>query len=83
MGYEEVAFIPDSEDDLKEGEEPPPLGTLEEEDPEVLNYRPWPETDIQISPATQDAIAASRNPFFISWLRGGDATGCMHRDARA
>ncbi|OJD10336.1 hypothetical protein ACJ73_09838, partial [Blastomyces percursus] len=72
MGYEEVAFVPDPEAGLKEGEEPPRLWTVEEEDPDVLNYGPWPETAIQIDLATRDATAASRNPFFISWLRGWD-----------
>ncbi|KAG5295505.1 no significant blast hit, conidia-enriched transcript [Histoplasma capsulatum G186AR] len=72
MGYEEVDFIVDPEAGLKEGEEPPPLGTVEEEDPDLLNYGPWPETDSHIDPATRDAIEASKNPFFISWLRGWD-----------
>jgi hypothetical protein len=67
MGFEEVAYIPDPEAGLKEGEEPPPLPAVEESDPDLLKYRPWPVHEIlELHPAIPEA--APKDPLIAAFV---------------
>ncbi|KAK2732833.1 hypothetical protein FQN55_003902 [Onygenales sp. PD_40] len=74
MGYETLAFIPDPEHGLKEGEEPPPpFGTVEEEDPDLLNYGPWPPESVpEIDPEFRKMAKENPSPWYRAWLAGWD-----------
>jgi hypothetical protein len=73
MGYEEVAFIPDPEAGLKEGEEPPPLPTIEEADPDILKYRPYPEhQSLKLHPAMREAAAKYPGTFVAEFVASFD-----------
>ena len=70
MGFERVAFIPDREAGLKEGEKPLDLKKIEDEAPNVMDYSPWADVDLNLNPGLR--VAAKKDPFIAAYMKSWD-----------